>query len=381
MGLLRLFLALSVVTAHAASPIFGIPAAPAFFSVNVFFIVSGFYMSMVLNNKYRDVGIGTFYKNRVVRLLPVYLIGTIFGLVVTFGAVATFFGTLSRWGPIFFIATNLGLVGQDLSYLLCVPASHDACAYPVSMTINPPAWSLSVELGFYAVAPFIVKSPRRTYFFIAAGIAYLIATNFIQIPTGPIPRLGIKTAFDFNYYFYPASFLFFGVGAMAYQLSSGLARFRYLPAVLLVVGAAFTRTTMSFWFPFVLAIAVPALFALTKSNRIDRTIGELSYPVYILHFPVIDALHAYLPAKSWLLTPAVFGSFLGLILIALALLVHFTVETAATRFRHSLIHHEPQPPGLSLRAKLTSRAFLAAYFSIPVVVLSWVFVQQAVPSA
>ncbi|EPR37113.1 hypothetical protein dsx2_1056 [Desulfovibrio sp. X2] len=69
MGVLRLFLALSVVAGHAQSTVFGYRGIPATYAVNCFFIISGFYMSMILNGKYRDVSPVLFYKALYVKVV------------------------------------------------------------------------------------------------------------------------------------------------------------------------------------------------------------------------------------------------------------------------------------------------------------------------
>lgn len=55
MGFLRLFLALSVIAGHSQSTVFGFNGIGAWYAVQFFFIISGFYMAMVLNenNCYR----------------------------------------------------------------------------------------------------------------------------------------------------------------------------------------------------------------------------------------------------------------------------------------------------------------------------------------
>jgi peptidoglycan/LPS O-acetylase OafA/YrhL len=52
MGFVRLFLAVSVVAAHSGGPILGIPFIPARQAVLMFYVVSGFYMALILNEKY-----------------------------------------------------------------------------------------------------------------------------------------------------------------------------------------------------------------------------------------------------------------------------------------------------------------------------------------
>ena len=51
MGLIRTLLAISVVLAHS-SPIFGIKLVGGQVAVQAFYMISGFYMTLVLNEKY-----------------------------------------------------------------------------------------------------------------------------------------------------------------------------------------------------------------------------------------------------------------------------------------------------------------------------------------
>ena len=76
MGFLRLFLAIAVVATHAGK-IFGIPMVSGRTAVECFFVISGFYMCMVLEQKYLRLPTRqwlTFIGSRVLRLFPVYLV-------------------------------------------------------------------------------------------------------------------------------------------------------------------------------------------------------------------------------------------------------------------------------------------------------------------
>ena len=67
MGIIRLLLALAVLLAHVENaPAFLLRFIPGSLAVQCFYIISGFYMALVLNGKYsskRD-----FYFNRFLRL-------------------------------------------------------------------------------------------------------------------------------------------------------------------------------------------------------------------------------------------------------------------------------------------------------------------------
>lgn len=73
MGILRFLLAITVVIGHT-SPILGFTFVGAQLAVQTFYIISGFYMALILNEKY--VGANGSYKlfltNRLLRLYPIY---------------------------------------------------------------------------------------------------------------------------------------------------------------------------------------------------------------------------------------------------------------------------------------------------------------------
>jgi len=65
-GLLRTILALLVVGSHLGA--FG----GATFAVKGFFIISGFYMALLISTRYHKLPVGDFYASRLLRLLPLY---------------------------------------------------------------------------------------------------------------------------------------------------------------------------------------------------------------------------------------------------------------------------------------------------------------------
>ena len=70
MGMLRVALAMAVVLSHL--PLATLQFMSGGLAVQGFFIVSGFYMALVLDGKYKDVGL--FYSNRLLRLFPTYFV-------------------------------------------------------------------------------------------------------------------------------------------------------------------------------------------------------------------------------------------------------------------------------------------------------------------
>lgn len=85
MGSLRFLLAISVAYGHAGD-FLGFPLIPGDTAVQCFYAISGFYMSLVLNEKYRRVSSSyfLFISNRFLRLFPAYAVVLLFTLLLAF---------------------------------------------------------------------------------------------------------------------------------------------------------------------------------------------------------------------------------------------------------------------------------------------------------
>jgi len=85
MGLIRFMLAISVVIAHT-SDLFGFGFVGGEMAVKIFFMISGFYMALILNEKYigANSSYWLFLKNRLLRLYPLYFLVLFLTLIITY---------------------------------------------------------------------------------------------------------------------------------------------------------------------------------------------------------------------------------------------------------------------------------------------------------
>lgn len=296
MGTLRLLLALAVVVAHVHDGgLLGLPffGSTAYQAVSCFFIISGFYMALVLQTKYRTE-IKAFYRARIIRLLPIYVLA--FVLFFALQSVAALLGKpMGVWSAIGKDAfsgldyawvvvanvTGLGSDGMLLQSALTGSALKDLLVLPV-------VWSLGIEITFYLLAPFILLRPRVflvALFIAACGLRWVVSWMH---------------GFDWtawNYYFFPTNLCFFLAGALSWHAAEGMGLLRtrfagWLALAVLVVCVTWGRSLFDWgtvWLLYTLfAVLIGPVFSLTKNWGWDRAIGELSYPVYLIHWGLLS---------------------------------------------------------------------------------------------
>jgi peptidoglycan/LPS O-acetylase OafA/YrhL len=316
MGLLRVFLAMAVLLYHAGgflgySPING-PLA-----VQGFFIISGFYMGLVLNERYdRPATNGMFWLNRGLRIyasyfaflalyLTIYAIGSAFGHGSPLDVYAS--DAIPLYQRIYLGAINLTVVGQELPAYLAIADGHlvwsltGAKLGPQAVylySIIPVSWSLSLELCFYAVAPYLAR--RRAW-----QIALLCAASF-ALRIWAVAAWSLDDA-PFSDGFFPFELALFLAGILAYKLWAARRDAFDAPAwrafALAVPLLAFAypwlagqASVYQFFVPvrmlflLVLCAALPAIHGWSRHSRIDRTIGELSYPLYLVHWLILSLI-------------------------------------------------------------------------------------------
>lgn len=326
-------LAISVVLAHSGG-FFGhqmIGGRPA---VVLFFVISGFYMALILNTKYRGAGARLFYTSRILRLWPTYL-AVMLGVVIAYAMAGILGLYIKQLQLVEFpfnllaVLANVFLVGQDAFWFLGFdtatgvvgyhPYGSDRASNGYALLLNSPAFTISIEIGFYLLAPFVVTTFRRALGLLVVGAVYHLALRAMGIS-------GIAYAYSL----FPASLVYFGLGATAYWLYREEVRLervsQYLGAGLLVAMILGTRMMLPTLEVLAFALAVPFIFRKTCKLVLDRTLGDLSYALYLVHFPIITLLRPHMP-----------GIYLGAVSVAVSLVaavvVYLLVERPIENFR------------------------------------------------
>lgn len=299
MGTFRFVLALAVLLGHLATRIdhsvisrtsthILVWASEAVFA---FFIISGFYMSLIINEKYAKLRGGTrrFYLNRALRLYPIhwtilllYALGYLYVGSQSF-LIGDFHVPLWRW--LYAVISNTFFFGVEVLPFF----DDDNWKFVVG-----PDWSLAIEGYFYLLAPFVVGRRLRTLFALfAAALALRLGLYFSGAPSHP-----------WRYFFFPADLVLFLMGALSYRLYV-VVKGRPYATWLGVVAAAVLVLCVStpfLWaspdldgprawcFYACVCVCTPLLFNLSVDWKFDNLLGQLSYPVFLSHVLVINVV-------------------------------------------------------------------------------------------
>jgi peptidoglycan/LPS O-acetylase OafA/YrhL len=341
MGSIRTILAIAVVFAHS----YGFVFVGGRLAVQLFYIISGFLISYILIESRTYQTKTAFYKNRFLRLFPIYWIVAIvtflaiftvqFSLNQTHNIISTF-DAVSWQGKASLAFSNIFIFGQD--WIMFTGVRDGVFQFVTNFNISevavwqgllvPQAWTLGVEISFYVIAPFVLVKPRLMLFLLLSSLllrGYLISIG-----------LGMKD--PWTYRFFPTELALFLLGACSHQFLKpwyevkGLITSRLSVLFTLVI---FIYCVIYFLLPYrtlntllllaVFIFSLPYLFHFQSLNRWDKKIGELSYPIYISHFLVIWTF-GYLLEKFGINYRSLAGSFLiVMVTIALSHIINISI--------------------------------------------------------
>jgi peptidoglycan/LPS O-acetylase OafA/YrhL len=306
MGLLRTYLALAVVIGHVTGTIFGYQPLGGAFAVRLFYVISGFYMALVVDTKYGTSlrGSLSFWRNRYLRLAPSYWIVLAFALVLAARtepshAVFRLLPSMTAGAIALYVIPTVAILGLDaLMFVGFDPSKGERAFHFVSrldgseapghtFLLVPQAWTLGVELLFYAIVPLLARQRTVTLVLVALASIGLRCVLY---------AFGVR--YDpFNYRFFPTELVLFLFGMLAYRASALLgvarwsARARVAPlclfATLVLLAGHYNRLALPILGVF--PIVLPILFETTRHSWLDGKIGEFSYPIYISHLLFKDA--------------------------------------------------------------------------------------------
>lgn len=280
LGTFRLLLAAMVVTSHTGGN-FGNTFLPGVAAVVVFFMISGYAITGLLQKRFPDTkSASSFYFERFIRLAPQYY----FWLAIAF--FFSLYLKLSQWSS---INTN-GFIPYGLfSYLTVVPLGLQAYldpAFRVYTHSMAQAATLGIEITLYVCSPWILKNRKLSW-----GVALICLGIFASTALKLLPEN------IYTYYTSPGPMIFYLLGSFLYRKDwASLTIFTTAVIIILLLGMpqGFNKE-----FLVAVIIGLPILILLVRypANKLDSALGDASYGVYLGHGVVIAIMTFYLGSE------------------------------------------------------------------------------------
>ena len=277
-----------------------------YLAVDFFFMLSGYVMGYAYDDRWGSMSVGSFFRRRLVRLHPMVVVGSIIGAICFyFGASGLFPLIKGTSFATLIVATVAGAL------LIPTPKSMDVRGWAESYLLNGPAWSLFFEyVANIAYALWIRKFGLRTLGVLVAVFGAVLAAVILTNDNGTVgcgwfftPEHQWKGAVRLFFPFLAGLFLFrFGKTIAvkhAMLLTSCVlvvlfAMPRIGPDAMPWVNGLYECGVIILVLPVVVMIGAGSRTVSAFGDKVCDFLGELSYPLYLVHYPVHYVLFGWI---------------------------------------------------------------------------------------
>ncbi|HZL11493.1 MAG TPA: acyltransferase [Prolixibacteraceae bacterium] len=277
-----------------------------YLAVDFFFVLSGFVIGYAYDDRWGKMTLKSFFKRRLIRLHPMIVMGMIIGAI----------GFYYSASPILFPGISTVPVWKMLLVmvigftLIPVPLSLDIRGWQEMHPLDGPAWSLFFEYIANILYALIVRkfsNKLLAVFVFIAGCALIHLA--VTSPNGDI--IGgwsvdsTQLRIGFTRLLYP-----FFAGLLLSRISKpGRIKYAFFWSSLLVVlvfsipriggsehlwmNGLYDSFSIIFIFPLIVYLGASGVVEGKFASTLCKFFGDISYPIYIIHYPLIYIFTAW----------------------------------------------------------------------------------------
>lgn len=294
------------------------PLNHGYLAVDFFFVLSGFVIGYAYDDRWDCMSTWNFAKRRLLRLHPMVIFGTLLGaLLFYFQASDTSFPLISGtpWWMV------VGVMIWCFT-IIPIPSSMDIRGWGETNPLNGPVWSLQWEylanMLYALVMRHLSKAALAACVVVFGAMTVVLCLN--------IDIFGFLAARDYASYTViggwslTADQLQIGITRLLYPFFCGLLISRmgrlikvrggfwwcsllvFMALAMPWMGCGEERWTNGLYeaavilivFPLIVTIGAGSSVSGKKSSAINKFLGDISYPLYITHFPLVYMQAAWL---------------------------------------------------------------------------------------
>ena len=291
--------AFHIFEAHSPGPLYQI-INHGYLAVDFFFLLSGFVIGYAYDDRWGKMTIGGFFKRRLVRLQPMVVMGAVIGALCFYfqksSVLWPVIGEVPMWKMLLIM-----LIGFTM---LPIPPSMDIRGWNEMYPLNGPAWSLFFEyianiLYAVGIRKFSNKALAVLVFLAACVLIHYCVTGTSGDLIGGWSIEPAQLRIGFTRVMYP----FFAGLLLSRTIRLIHLKYAFLWCSLLLIAVLsiprlggsnhlwmnglYESLIIIFIFPLIVFLGAIGEVKGKVPTRICKFFGDISYPVYIIHYPII----------------------------------------------------------------------------------------------
>ena len=303
-----------------------------YLAVDFFFLLSGFVVAYAYDDRWGKMTQWDFYKRRLIRLQPMVIVGSLIGAALFYFQRCDMFALIAPT-PVWKMLLVM-LVGFTLIPL--VP-SMDIRGWQEMHPLNGPAWSLFYEYLANLMYALVVRkfSKKVLAVFVLLTACLLIhytvtGTQGDVIGGWALDNIQLRIGFTRMLYPFFAGVLLSRLGKLIHLKGA----FWICSAMIIIIlsvpriggsehlwmNGLYESFCIILLFPLIVSIGAGGSIKGKYSIKACKFLGDISYPVYITHYPLIYTYVAWVTNNK---VPIEKGIFMGLLLFITSIFVAY----------------------------------------------------------
>ncbi len=277
-----------------------------YLAVDFFFLLSGYVIGYAYDDRWNKMTLGGFFKRRLIRLHPMIIMG------MTIGAIGFYLSD----SPILFphlheVPVWKLLLVTVIGYtLLPVPLSMDIRGWSEMHPTNGPAWSLFFEyIANILYGLFIRKFPNWLLGILVFISGAVLVHHAVAGANGDMIGGWSLNAEQFQVGLTRLMYPFFAGLLLSRITKPGRMNHAFLWCSLLVTlillfprvgdkahlwqNGLFESVSILFLFPLIVYMGASGSIKNATTQKLCNFLGDISYPIYIIHYPLIYIFSAW----------------------------------------------------------------------------------------